>query len=257
MSAIFVLRNKTALICGASSGMGAATARLLAEAGAKVIAVARTESKLEELIKQLPGDGHSYYTTDTSDRKSIQNLITKLKDINILVNNSGGPAAASTLNTSPEDYHLALEQHLVAASLLSQALIPQMQSLGYGRIINIVSISGIVPSDNLAASSAVRAAMINWSKSLSNEVAKNGITVNCVLPGYTETERLREVIDSRARNTNTDTNTIKDKLLSKIPMARFAKPEEIAAAVLFLASPEASYITGVSLPVDGGYIPAI
>ncbi len=237
--------------------MGAATARLFAEAGAKVIAVARTESKLQELISQLPGEGHSYYTADSTDRKSIQALITKLKNINILVNNSGGPAAASTLNASAEDYHLALEQHLVASSLLSQALIPQMQSLGYGRIINIVSISGLLPSDNLAASSAVRAAMINWSKSLSNEVASSGITVNCVLPGYTETERLIEVINSRARNTDTNPSKIKDKLLSKIPMARFAKPEEIAAAVLFLASPEAAYITGVSLPVDGGYIPTI
>ncbi len=251
------LRHKTALICGASSGMGAATAKLFAEAGAKVIAVARTESKLQELISQLPGEGHSYYTADSTDRKSIQALITKLKNINILVNNSGGPAAASTLNTSAEDYHLALEQHLVASSLLSQALIPQMQSLDYGRIINIVSISGLLPSDNLAASSAVRAAMINWSKSLSNEVASSGITVNSVLPGYTETERLIEVIESRANNTNTDPSKIKDKLLSKIPMARFAKPEEIAAAVLFLASPEAAYITGVSLPVDGGYIPTI
>ncbi len=253
----FSLQNKTALICGASSGMGAACAKLFAEAGASVIAVARTESKLKELISQLAGEGHSYYTADTSDRKSIQSLITKLKNINILVNNSGGPAAASTLNTSADDYHLALEQHLIAASLLSQALIPQMQELGYGRIINIVSISGFLPSDNLAASSAVRAAMINWSKSLSNEVAKSGITVNCVLPGYTETERLIEVINARSKNTNTDSSAIQNKLLSKIPMARFARPEEIATAALFLASPAASYITGVSLPVDGGYIPTI
>jgi 3-oxoacyl-[acyl-carrier protein] reductase len=188
----------------------------------------------------------------------VQNLIQELKKQNlspdILVNNSGGPKPCTAMKATSDDYLQAFTQHLLASSSLAQALVPEMQAKGYGRIVNIVSISAKVPSDNIASSNAVRAAMLSWAKTLSNELAPTGITVNNVLPGYTETERLKEVISARATQGNTVEAAIQEKMLAKIPMKRFARPEEIAAAVVFLASPEASYITGISLPVDGGYI---
>ncbi len=255
----FSLSNKTALVCGASQGMGLAVAKLLAEQGARVIGIARNQARLEESFAQLVNPSqHTCLPADLGDIKSVQNLIQELKKQNlnpdILVNNSGGPKPCTAMNASADDYLEAFTQHLLASSALAQALVPAMQAKGYGRIVNIVSVSAKVPSDNLASSNAVRAAMLNWAKTLSNELAPTGITVNNVLPGYTETERLKEVISARATQSSSSEAAIAEKILSKIPMKRFAQPEEIAAAVVFLASPEASYITGASLPVDGGYI---
>jgi len=257
MSSLLDLSGKTALVCGASQGMGLSTALMLAEHGATIIGVARNLSRLENALSTI--SNKHCFSADFSDLNSVRQLISKLEELDlkpeILVNNSGGPSPSKAMSASPEDYLSAYTQHLVASSLLAQALIPSMQSKGYGRIINIVSVSARVPSDNLASSNAVRGAMLNWAKTLANEIAASGITVNNILPGYTETERLTEVINARADQAQASTTDVRNKLLSKIPMHRFAKPEEIAAAVLFLASPAASYITGTSLAVDGGYIP--
>jgi 3-oxoacyl-[acyl-carrier protein] reductase len=255
------LAGKLALVCGASQGMGLASAKLLSEQGLGIIGVARNKNKLEESFLQLsPQAKHYCLTVDFSDLNSVRELIEELTRLKlqpeILVNNSGGPRPCTATSASPEAYLKAFTQHLIANSILSQALIPAMRDKNYGRIINIVSIAAKVPSDNLASSNTVRAAVLNWAKTLSNELAPLGITVNNVLPGYTETERLKEVLDARARTQNTEIKNIEEKILSKIPMKRFARAEEIAAAVVFLASPAASYITGISLAVDGGYIPS-
>lgn len=239
--------------------MGFAVAKLLAEKGVKVIGVARNLERLQEAFSNLPeASKHLCFSADFSDLKAVENLAQEIAKLQpeILVNNSGGPKPCTAMNATIDDYLGAFTQHLLASSILVQALVPGMKAKGYGRIVNIVSVSAKIPSDNLASSNAVRAAMLNWSKTLANELASAGITVNNVLPGYTETERLKEVITARANQAQTEEVQIQEKLLSKIPMKRFAKPEEIAAAVAFLASPEASYITGVSLPVDGGYIPS-
>ncbi len=259
MTSFLDLSKQTALICGASQGMGFAVAKLLAEYGARVIGIARNKTTLEESFAKLTNPNqHKCLTADLSDIESIRNLIEELKKQNlspdILVNNSGGPKPCTALNATNDDYLQAFTQHLLANSMLAQALIPAMQTKAYGRIVNIVSVSAKVPSDNLASSNTVRGAMLNWAKTLANELAPSGITVNNVLPGYTETERLKEVISARAVQNSVDETTVQEKILSKIPMKRFSRPEEIAAAVLFFASPQASYITGTSLPVDGGYI---
>ncbi len=232
--------------------MGLAVAKLFIEQGATVIAVARNEAKLKANFDK-------YFTVDFADLNSVKNLIQTFKEQNIypniIVNNSGGPKPCTAMEATVNDYLGAFTQHLLASSLLAQAFVPHMED--YGRIINIVSVSAKVPSDNLASSNAVRAAILSWSKTLANELAAKQITVNSVLPGYTETERLQEVITARATLNAVNDSVIEDKLLTKIPMRRFAKPEEIAAAVLFFASPSASYITGQSLAVDGGYIASI
>lgn len=249
--------DQTVLVCGASQGMGYAIAQAFAEHGARVIGVARDSARLESAFAKLSNPSrHRCLTADFSDLGSVRNLAETVLDSapDILVNNSGGPKPCTAMQASVDDYLQAFTQHLLASSTLTQALVPAMLAKNYGRIVNIVSVSARQPSDNLASSNAVRAAMLNWSKTLANELAPCGITVNSVLPGYTETERLKEVISARASQAASSQEQIAEKLLGKIPMHRFAKPEEIAAAVLFLASPAASYITGVSLPVDGGYL---
>lgn len=242
--------------------MGLAVATLLAQQGLTVVGVARNLDRLKESFSNLANaQQHKCLAADLSDIQSVQGLIQELKKQNlspdVLVNNAGGPKPCTAMSATNNDYLEALTQHLLASSALAQALVPSMQVKGYGRIINIVSISAKIPSDNLASSNAIRAAMLSWAKTLSNELAPTGITVNNVLPGYTATERLKEVISARATRGNTAEATIEEKLLSKIPMKRFARAQEIAAAVAFLASPAASYITGINLPVDGGYISTI
>lgn len=254
--------GQTVLVCGASQGMGLACAQLFASLDATVICVSRNLDALKKIVQKLPNPTrHKYFSVDLSDLDSVKNLIQSLEKAGIypdvLVNNSAGPKASTALTVTEEDLIQTYKQHLIASSYLSQALMKKMIKKKYGRIVNIVSISAKVPSDNLASSNIVRAAMISWSKTLSNEVAAYGVTVNNVLPGYTLTDRLKEVIKSRSKVNQVAETEIKAKLLTKIPMKRFAKPEEIANAVGFLASKKASYITGVSLPVDGGYIPSI
>lgn len=254
------LENRVALVCGASQGMGFATAKVFAELGAKVILVARNKDRLEQRLTELPSNvKHEYLIADFSSQESVQKLIQDLKSknetIHILVNNAGGPAPGMPTEVASKDYQETLQQHLLTASELSQALIPKMKEDKYGRIINIVSISAKVPTTILAVSSSIRAAVINWSKVLSNEIAQYGITVNNVLPGYTSTERLEEVMKARSQQLNLSEDDIKQSFLDKIPIKRFANPEEVASVIAFLASPMSSYVTGTSVPVDGGFIP--
>lgn len=208
--------NKTALVCGASQGMGFAVAKLLAEQGARVIGIARNRTTLEEgFAKLMNPSQHKCLTADLSDTESVTNLIKELKQPNlnpdILINNSGGPKPCTAIDATIDDYLQAFTQHLLASSALAQALVPAMKTKGYGRIVNIVSIAAKVPSDNLASSNAVRGAMLNWAKTLSNELAPYGITINNVLPGYTETERLKEVISARAVQNCVDETAVQEK----------------------------------------------
>jgi 3-oxoacyl-[acyl-carrier protein] reductase len=259
---MFDFSGQLALVCGSSQGMGRASAQLLAANGAQVICVSRSETNLLETINSLNNPSlHRYFSCDFSDRNSINKLIESLAkeklEPDILINNSSGPKSSTALELTEDELNEPYKQHLIASNLISQALIQNMIKKNYGRIINIISISGKMPSDNIASSNIVRAAMIAWSKTLSNEIAVHCITINNILPGYTLTERLKEVIEARAKKQDLETRSIEESIINKIPMKRFAKPEEIAAAVCFLASREASYITGSSLAVDGGYLPCI
>jgi 3-oxoacyl-[acyl-carrier protein] reductase len=252
------LENRNALVCGSSKGIGFASAKLLAEMGANVTLAARSEDKLKALVLELDvskGQSHDYITVDynvQSDlRTKIESLASK-KNIHILVNNTGGPPAGPIAKATAEAFLAAYNQHLVCNHILATTLLPGMEAEGFGRIINIISTSVKSPLANLGVSNTTRGAVASWSKTLAGEVAAKGITVNNVLPGFTNTGRLDEIINNKAKKTgNTKEETIAT-MQSGVPMKRFAEPSEIAAAVAFLASPAASYITGINIPVDGG-----
>jgi|TARA_B110000483_G_scaffold26349_2_gene31541 3-oxoacyl-[acyl-carrier protein] reductase len=256
------LIGKTALVGGSTQGIGKATAKLLADKGASIVLLARNIDKLKKTRLELNtemGQIHSILVADFNNPNKVTEVvkgyIKEENDINILVNNTGGPPAGSILNSSSQNFNDAFTNHLINNHNLARLLIPGMKKSGYGRIINIISTSVKAPLNGLGVSNTVRAAVANWSKTLSNELALDAITVNNVLPGATLTERLTNIIADRALKDELDQFVVKEKMLNEIPMKRFAEPNEIAAAVAFLASSEASYITGINLPVDGGRTP--
>ena len=200
------LTGKTALVCGASKGIGRATAFQLAQQGANVVLLARSKDILVRMVKELPGSGsHHFLAVDISHRDllkfSVESFIDKHGPIHILVNNSGGPKGGPITDASSEEFLNAFQNHLLVNSLLTQLLLPGMKKSSYGRIINIISTSVKVPIQNLGVSNTIRAAVANWAKTLSLEVATLGITVNNVLPGYTSTEILIELIEYAAIKT--------------------------------------------------------
>ncbi|MCB0350626.1 MAG: SDR family oxidoreductase [Bdellovibrionales bacterium] len=252
----FGLKGKKALVCGASKGIGASCAKVLAASGARVLLVARNEAELQLRLQELPGEGHDYLALDLSDLKSVRSEIPlKVKaygGFDILVCNAGGPKAGSLLSATPEEFIKAFETHVLASSYLAQVVTPNMKKNNYGRIINIISTSVKAPIPNLGVSNTIRAAVASWAKTLAHEVGSFGITVNNVLPGYTKTSRLETLKMNTAEKQNISEAEVESMWLLQIPAKRFGEPEEIANAVAFLASPLASYINGINLPVDGG-----
>ncbi len=250
------LTGKRALVCGASHGIGAACALALAELGCRVIALARQEHTLQQLIETLPGQGHSYLVADLTQHSNLTQLIeNELKtngDIAILLNNSGGPTPGPIRDAQLEQFQRAFDQHLKANVLLAQHLLPGMQQAGYGRIINIISTSVKAPIPNLGVSNTIRWAVASWAKTLASEVAPFGITVNSVLPGATQTARLDALLVELAQRNQHSVEEEAQHWRQEIPCRRFGKPSEIANVVAFLASPAASYVNGVALAVDGG-----
>ncbi|HYV95680.1 MAG TPA: SDR family oxidoreductase [Chitinophagales bacterium] len=252
------LSGKNALVCGSSKGIGKAIAIALSELGANITLTARNEDSLLDAIKELnasPGQKHDFILADFSKPDELKELIMhQLRDTTyqILVNNTGGPTPGNIVDATPEQFESAFRNHVLCNHILSTLLIPGMKRSGYGRIINIISTSVKIPIRGLGVSNTIRAAVANWSKTLSNELAPFAITVNNILPGATETERLQDVIRNIAGKTGKHIDDIEKEWMNEIPMKRFADPSEIAAAAAFLASPAASYITGINVPVDGG-----
>jgi 3-oxoacyl-[acyl-carrier protein] reductase len=249
------LTGKTALVCGASQGIGEASAIELANAGAKILLLARNKEKLQQVQQKLKGSGHQVLALDLGDRETLKREIEKHLPIHIVINNSGGPKGGSILEAQEKEFLMGFESHILAAQLLAQICVPGMKKSGYGRIINIISTSAKAPIPNLGVSNTVRGAMANWAKSLSLELGPLNITVNNVLPGYTSTPRLEALRKATAEKLQVPEVQIENSWKASIPMGRFAKPQEIAQAILFLASPLASYVNGINLPVDGGRTP--
>ncbi|MCA3086780.1 MAG: SDR family oxidoreductase [Rhodocyclaceae bacterium] len=249
------ISGKTAVVCGASQGLGEASARMLASMGARVIAIARSEQMLSGVVTSLPRAAHQFLIRDFRNREEVELTAQQLSaiDIDILVNNAGGPPPGAAESAKADEYLEALQIHLLTSATLTSAVLPGMKSRGWGRIVNIVSVSGKSPVANLAVSNSVRGAIINWAKTLSNEVAAHGVTVNNVLPGYTRTSRLDFLNSNAAKRTGRSIEEVEAGIISQVPMERFGEPHEIAAAVAFFASPAASFITGTSLAADGGW----
>jgi len=250
---------RRAWVCGSTQGIGRACAVELARLGAEVMLLARDETALRRTAGELPaeaGQKHSYLCADFADPRRLREVVSRrlhgAGPVHVLVNNTGGPPGGPILEADVDQFLQAFKMHLVCNQILVQALVPGMKQAGYGRIINIVSTSVKQPIEGLGVSNTVRAAVANWAKTLASELAPSGITVNNILPGATLTGRLESIIQARAAREGKSVERVKEEMLADIPARRFASPEEIAAAVGFLASPAAGYITGVNLPVDGG-----
>lgn len=252
------LTNKNALVCGSTAGIGKAIAKLLAKMGATVTLVARNEEKLKETLIELhheQGQKHNYFVADFSNPEEVKEKVqiaAQQKIWHILINNTGGPKGGLIFDANPDEFTKAFTQHLINNQNLVQAVVPGMKEADYGRIINIISTSVKQPIDGLGVSNTIRGAVASWSKTLANELGQYGITVNNVLPGFTATDRLDDIIKNAAKRMNKTEKEASEFMKNLVPARRFAQPGEVASAVVFLASEAASYINGINLPVDGG-----
>ncbi len=255
-----LLEGKQALVCGSSQGIGKAIALHFANLGAELTLLARNATALQAVSDQLSteqGQNHGYFTADFSNPNQLKQALTdglRGKSVNILVNNTGGPPGGIIHEADPEEFMDAFSQHLICNQLLVSSVLKGMKFKRYGRIINIISTSVKQPLPDLGVSNTIRGAVASWSKTLAGELAPFGITVNNVLPGATDTARLASILDIKAKKLNKSVEEVAEEMKQSIPMGRFARPEDIAYAVGFLASDLASYVTGINLPVDGGRI---
>ncbi|CAN5909262.1 SDR family oxidoreductase [soil metagenome] len=253
------LKNKRALVCGSTQGIGKAVALELALLGANVTLVARNEEKLRQVAGELDqslGQQHDYLVADFAQPEELDRTITayvqELEEVHILVNNTGGPPGGPITEARPEEFLRAFNMHLICNHLLVQAVSPLMKKVAYGRIINIISTSVKQPLPGLGVSNTTRGAVASWAKTMAYELGPFGITVNNVLPGATTTGRLLAINEAKAQKTGKTVEEVEKEMRNDIPARRFAKPEEVAAAVAFLATPAAAYINGINVPVDGG-----
>lgn len=252
------LTGKTAVVCGSTQGIGLAAATELATLGATVVLVARNEEKLKACASALPkpqGQNHFYLVADFQHTQSVQEAIASFATehtAHILINNTGGPAPGPAIDADIDAFRQAFNAHLINNHILVQALVPGMKKAGYGRIINVISTSVKQPLPNLGVSNSIRGSVANWAKTLAMELGQFNITVNNVLPGATETGRLEAIMQNKAQKTGLTAEDVKHEMSEEVPMKRLAKPEEVANAIAFLASPAAGYINGINVPVDGG-----
>ena len=257
----FGLKGKVAVVYGASRGLGRAAAEALAAEGARVAIVARQEATLTEAatsIARATGSEVVPFVCDVSKAAeagaSVRDVARHFGGLDILVNNSGGPRAGGFAALTEQDFVEAVDLLFMSVVRTCLEAVPLMRKRGSGRIINITSITVKQPVDNLMLSNAVRPAVVGFARSLATELAAENITVNCVAPGYTRTERVVELNEANAVREQTTAQAVEQRLVASIPMQRLGEPRELAALIAFLASERASYITGTTLQVDGGYV---
>jgi len=258
------LTGKRALVCGSSKGIGRASAEQIASLGAHVTLVSRTESLLSDVASALPaerGQRHDWIAGDSSKPEEMRSLVEARVGeggpYHILVNNSGGPPAGRALDADLAAYEAAFRAHILCNQALVQSLVPRMKEAGYGRIVNVISTSVKTPIPGLGVSNTIRGAVASWAKTLATELAPFGITVNNVLPGFTDTERLTQLFEGRAKRNGTTLEKEREAAIAGIPAGRLGLPEEVGAAVAFLCTPAAAYINGINVPVDGGRTPSL
>jgi 3-oxoacyl-[acyl-carrier protein] reductase len=257
------LTGKHALVCGASEGIGRAAAHELALLGADVTVLSRRADALERVVAELPrgrGQRHGYIAADVARHDALRAQAQALaagRPVHILVNNTAGPPGGPLQSADADAIVEAFSRHLLANHLLVQAVLPGMRTDGWGRIVNVVSTSVREPIPGLGVSNTVRGAVAGWAKTLSRELAGDGITVNNVLPGFTRTGRIDQIVRARAEKEGRGEAEIEAAMRATVPAGRFAEPHEVAAAIAFLCSPAAGYINGVSLAVDGGRMQSI
>ncbi|KAA5537295.1 SDR family oxidoreductase [Taibaiella lutea] len=252
------LTGKHALIGGSTQGIGLAIAQELALLGATCTLISRNESSLQKAVTTLNTDQqqqHDYLVADYSNYEEVKEVVAAYvakNNIHILINNSGGPAAGPITEATPEAFFSAFQQHLICNQLITQLVIPGMKTDNYGRIVNVISTSVKIPLKGLGVSNTIRGAVASWAKTMSNELAPFGITVNNILPGATATARLETIVNNKSAKTGHAKDAVEQEMIDEIPMKRFGQPGEIGAVAAFLTTPAAAYLTGVSIPVDGG-----
>jgi len=258
------LKDKTVLITASSMGIGKAVAELFAEEGCKIAISSRSKENLLSTAAELKEKYNVepfWSVCDLNKQKDIENTFAAVSahfgNVDILINNCGGPVPGLFQQLEEEDWNNAYEQVLLSAVRFSRLVLPGMMANNWGRIINLTSISVKQPVDNLILSNSLRAGVTGFTKSLSNEVAKFNITVNNVAPGMTLTRRLYELAVVEAKEKGKSHEEILVEMAKRIPLNRLGRPEEIASVVVFLASKQASYVTGVTIQVDGGYVKSV
>lgn len=257
------LAGKHALVCGASEGIGRAAAHELALLGADVTVLARRAEALETVAAALPRNDtqqHGWLVADVSQTEDLRAKVQALaarKPVHILVNNTGGPPSGAAHDADTAAYLDAFSKHLIANHVLVQSVLPGMRAARWGRIVNVVSTSVKEPIAGLGVSNTTRGAVASWAKTLSRELAGDGITVNNILPGYTETARVEQIVQDRSRASGKTIDEVLATMRASVPAGRFASPEETGGVIAFLCSPAAAYINGVSLAVDGGRMNSI
>lgn len=258
------IAGRTALVCGSSSGLGRAVAEALAQEGCRVAINGRDEGRLNRALSLLR-EGHraevAGFRADVSVREQVQNLVREVREhfgsLDILVCNAGGPPAGAFSELEEDAWQQALNLNLLSTIHLCREAVPVMKEQRWGRIICLTSVAAKQPVPGLILSTTARAGVLGFAKALADEVAAFGITVNCVCPGYMETDRLRDVIRHRSTISRRSSEEVIAELLAGVPVGRIGQPGELAAAVVFLASQPAAYITGVALAVDGGYLRSV
>ena len=257
------LVGKKALVGGASRGLGKAIAMQLAQCGAEVTLMARNSEKLKAVLAELPvndGQQHNYLVVDFADFEQFKLIMEewfKHHQVDILINNTNGPAAGGVMDKSINDYQQSFDLLFKTVCFVTMEALKEMQASSYGRIINLSSISVKEPLQNLVLSNSIRSAVINWAKTLARELAPLGITVNNILTGYFDTERLDEINRLQSEKKGIQLDAYKEAMKQEIPMGRFGKPEEFGHLIAFLASDYASYITGTNIPIDGGLLKSV
>ena len=258
------IRGKVAVVCGASAGLGKATALSLAHEGAKVALCARHPGHLEaaaQQIGQATGAEVFFHPADVTDEKSIERFIAEaqrqLGPVDILVNNAGGPPPGNFQDTPVEAWETAHRLTLASAVTFCRKVVPGMKERRWGRVVTITSLSVKQPLETLILSNTYRAGLTAFMKTLAGEVAAYGVTVNCVCPGFTATERLNELAADLAAKRGVTPAQVRQDWEKSIPAGRLGRPEEIADFIAFLASDRAGYLTGTSVLVDGGFVRAL